>query len=164
MNVFYLDHDTQKCAEYHNDKHCVKMILEYAQLLSTAHRLIDGDDCNQLVYKSTHKNHPSSIWARENKSNYEWLYDLFWRLCNEYTHRYEKVHLSYKKLRLILAYPPKNMNGGDFTQPTPAMPDECKTPNDSLASYRFYYQTEKDHIAKWTKRDKPDWFVSQEIE
>ena len=42
MNIFYLDHDVRKCAEMHNDKHVVKMILEYAQLLSTAHRVLDG--------------------------------------------------------------------------------------------------------------------------
>lgn len=28
MNIFYLDHNTTKCAQYHNDKHVVKMILE----------------------------------------------------------------------------------------------------------------------------------------
>jgi hypothetical protein len=42
MNIFYLDHDPKVCAEMHVDKHCVKMILEYAQLLSTAHRVLDG--------------------------------------------------------------------------------------------------------------------------
>ena len=61
MNVFFLDYSTEKCAEYHNDKHCVKMILEYAQLLSTAHRVLDGDDSISVVYKATHKNHPSAF-------------------------------------------------------------------------------------------------------
>jgi len=42
MNIFYLSHDPVQCAEWHVDKHCVKMILESAQLLSTAHRVIDG--------------------------------------------------------------------------------------------------------------------------
>ena len=28
MNIFVLDTDTRKCAEFHNDKHVVKMILE----------------------------------------------------------------------------------------------------------------------------------------
>ena len=42
MNIFYLDNHVSRCAEMHNDKHCIKMILEYAQLLSTAHRVIDG--------------------------------------------------------------------------------------------------------------------------
>ena len=42
MNIFYLHNDPRTCAEMHLDKHVVKMILEYAQLLSTAHRVING--------------------------------------------------------------------------------------------------------------------------
>ena len=36
MNLFYLDEDFDKCAQYHVDKHIVKMPLEAAQLLCTA--------------------------------------------------------------------------------------------------------------------------------
>ena len=109
MNVFYLDHDPKTCATYHNDKHCVKMILEYAQLMSTAHRILDGEDVNPLIYKATHKNHPSAIWARTNGSNYEWLYELFVDLSDEYSYRYGKLHLSYTKLSGILSNAPKNI-------------------------------------------------------
>lgn len=42
MNIFYLSKDPELAAQYHCDKHVVKMIIEYAQLLSTAHRLVDG--------------------------------------------------------------------------------------------------------------------------
>jgi len=42
MNLFFLSRDPSICAQQHCDKHVVKMILEYAQLLSTAHRLLDG--------------------------------------------------------------------------------------------------------------------------
>ena len=57
MNIFYLHDDPIYCAQMHCDKHVVKMILEYAQLLSTAHHEIDGTpsiDC----YKPTHKTIP----------------------------------------------------------------------------------------------------------
>lgn len=158
MNVFYLDHDPKTCAKYHNDKHCVKMILEYAQLMSTAHRILDGDDANNSVYKATHKNHPSAIWVRTNGSNYEWIYELFVDLSDEYTYRYGKEHLSYTKLVDVLASAPVNIPVGVFTQPTPAMPDHCKIPDDSLASYRYYYKTEKSHLAKWTDRPVPEWY------
>ena len=43
MNIFYLDNDPIKSAELHCDKHVVKMIIEYAQLMSTAHRVLDGE-------------------------------------------------------------------------------------------------------------------------
>ena len=139
MNIFYLDKDINKAAEYHNDKHCVKMILEYAQLLCTAHRELDGDNANENLYKSTHKNHPSAKWVRESKANYEYLYRLFNALCNEYTHRYGKTHLTYQKLHNVLATPPQNIPDKEFTEPTPAMPDDVKN-NDSLKAYRDYYK------------------------
>jgi hypothetical protein len=49
MNIFYLHNDPEECAKQHNDKHVVKMILEYAQLLSTAHRVLDGHEVTELT-------------------------------------------------------------------------------------------------------------------
>ena len=43
MNIFYLSEDPVQCAKWHCDKHVTKMIIEYAQLLSTAHRVLDGE-------------------------------------------------------------------------------------------------------------------------
>lgn len=42
MNIFALARDPYIAASYHCDRHVVKMIVEYAQLLSTAHRQLDG--------------------------------------------------------------------------------------------------------------------------
>ena len=135
------------------------MILEYAQLMSTAHRILDGDDINPVIYKATHKNHPTAIWARTNGCNYEWLYELFVDLSDEYTYRYGKQHLSYTKLVDVLATAPRNIPVGLFTTPTPAMPDHCKIKNDSLASYRKYYIEEKSHLATWKNREVPEWYA-----
>ena len=44
MNIFYLDKDAKTSAEMHLDKHCSKMLVEYAQLMSTAHRVLDGTE------------------------------------------------------------------------------------------------------------------------
>jgi hypothetical protein len=56
--------------------------------------------------------------------------------------------------------PPKNISVSKFTEPTPAMPDECKIPGNSLASYHKYYIEKKKHFAKWTKRQVPLWFAN----
>ena len=54
MNIFYLNKDPKIAAMEHNDKHCVKMILEYAQMLSTAHRELDGDEiADELMFANT---------------------------------------------------------------------------------------------------------------
>ena len=85
MNIFYLDEKPMTAARMHCDKHVVKMILESAQMLSTAHRILDGNDYadRRGLYKATHKNHPANIWVRESANNYVWLYNLFTFLCIE---------------------------------------------------------------------------------
>ena len=42
MNIFVLDEDPTIAAQMQCDKHVVKMIVESAQMLSTAHRMLDG--------------------------------------------------------------------------------------------------------------------------
>ena len=184
MNIFYLDTNPTTCARYHNDKHVVKMILEYAQLLSTAHRVLDGtntirqsktgrkqtwyflnDYRDDLLYNATHINHPSAKWCRDSASNYEWLYELFCATCDEYTFRYGKIHLTDQKLRKILSQTPKNISSKKFEAPWRAMPDEVKIGDDSLASYRNYYNLNKTHLASWkgkvNSRTQPEWFTPQ---
>ena len=164
MNIFYLHEDPKICAQYHNDKHCVKMILEYAQLMCTAHRELDIISKNSLMdvtlYKSTHKNHPSAKWARENTYNYSWLYQLWSSLCNEYTYRYGRKHLTDTKLRKLLYHPPKHISvTKPFTQPPQAMPDDVKD-MDSIIAYRNYYKMHKEHLATWTDRERPDFYAN----
>ncbi len=147
MNVFFLDVSPVKAAQMQCDRHVVKMILESAQLLSTAHRELDGDnwaDANGL-YKSTHKNHPSAIWARESKHNYDWLYDHFYALCDEYRYRYGKEHKSWTKLGVVLKNRPVNIMRlpFDFYEPPQCMPDKYKVGGDSVQAYRNYYAFDK---------------------
>ena len=181
MNIFYLDNNTKTCAMYHNDKHCIKMILEYAQLLSTAHRVLDGtlrvivsnsnrkkqvwslpDNRDGILYSATHINHPSAIWCRKSTANYLWLYNLLTDLCKEYTYRYGKRHkVESSGLLESLYYTPANIAFGGFTEPTPAMPDDVKVAGDSLKSYRNYYYTNKKHLWSWkgkiNSRERPTW-------
>lgn len=177
MNIFYLDNDTKKCAEMHVDKHCVKMILEYAQLLSTAHRVLDGhesitlsvsgrkkktwtigDDRDDVLYSATHINHPSAIWVRQSDKNYSWLFDMFQSLLEEYTYRYGKKH-ACEKLLWALEVRPNNIPRGNFTEPTPAMPDHYKVPGDSIQSYKNYYLGDKTRMFSWKKRSEPVWIT-----
>lgn len=159
MNIFMLDKSPQKAAQAHCDKHVVKMILEYAQLLSTAHRLLDGDDVPEVLYKPTHKNHPSAIWARESQANYRWLYDCFVSLCDEYTERYGKTHATDTKLRHVLHSVPKALLATDATPLRLAMPDEYKK-SCPVESYRAYYRGEKEYMATW-KQNKPTWWQAE---
>jgi hypothetical protein len=178
LNIFYLDKNTQKCAEMHVDKHCVKMILEYAQLLSTAHRVLDGnlvvglsesgrkrkqyilnDKREQMLYSATHINHPSAIWVRQSDQNYMWLAELLEMLCGEYTYRYGKIHKVERigLMQLLKNEFPKNISTGKFTEPTPAMPEQYKVAGDSIKSYKNYYLGDKTRMFSWKNRETPYW-------
>ena len=160
MNIFYLSSCPQEAAEAHSDKHCVKMILESAQMLSTAHRELDGD-VPDILYKSTHKNHPSTIWVRSSKQHYDWLFRLFRMLSAEYSIRYSngefKVHKTWDKLGKLLETAPKNIVDNGFVPPPQCMPDHCKKP-DTIDAYRNYYMIEKANISTWNYTNKPKWW------
>lgn len=88
MNIFVSNPCPIKSAQALDNRRVIKMILESTQLLSTAINFYGG----KAPYKSTHINHPCSIWTRTSKANAHWLLDHLKALCNEYTSRYNKVH------------------------------------------------------------------------
>ena len=145
MNIFYLDKDPVKAAKMQYNKHVVKMILESAQMLCTAHHCIMVDDAD-VPYKSAHKNHPSTIWARQSAQNYAWLYYHMMALGTEYTKRYGKKHLSITKCEDKLAILPGGILHTGFEQPPQCMPDEYKD-ECSVKAYWNYYIGEKHSVA-----------------
>jgi hypothetical protein len=152
------------------------MILEYAQLLSTAHRVLDGketkvlsnsgkryvsnwvldDSSDAVLYKVAHVSHPSNIWTRASGHHYIWLWRLWHNLCLEYTERYNKTHVSWKKLRTYLSIPPQNIQDNGFQPPPQCMPDDCKK-NDTVQAYQDFYMAHKREFATW-KTQVPSWF------
>ena len=184
MNIFYLDKNPKVCAEMHCDKHVCKMIIEYAQLMSTAHRVLDGDQyegrtannrrikrwkhplpvMEKTLYKASHVNHPSGKWTRDSQNHYNWLYQMWTHLCDEYTHRYGKVHMTDSKLRELLQSPPMQIPVETYVDPYLAMPDDVKQEN-VVEAYRDYYINYKKDFAKWTNKKVPDFMIGtiQEI-
>ena len=144
MNIFFLSDDPETAAEWQCDRHVVKMILESAQLLSTAHRELDGDEWADEVglYKRTHKNHPSAVWVRKSTHHYRWLYNHFLALCDEYRYRYGKEHLTYTKMHSLLNEYPDNLEDDGWTDPPQCMPDDYKHRN-TVQAYRNYYTLDK---------------------
>lgn len=164
MNVFVLDHDPILCAQAHIDTHCVKMVIELAQLLSAAHH-IAGTENIEKIYKLTHKNHPCGIFTRSSKENYEYVADLASALLNEYTHRYNKTHNSTNVINWLKNNPPASYTE-EMPLPIPlAMPDEYKV-SCPIQSYRNYYLS-KTHrsdgrvMMRYTNRCPPDWVLDK---
>lgn len=174
-----VDSDPVIAAQSLVDRHVIKMILESAQLLSTAHRVLDGneiikinengrktktwvlpDSREEVLYKATHYHHPSAIWARQSVENYLWLVEHMYALLDEYSHRYGKKHKCYE-IAIHLQSPPFNLKEYDMTPMPCAMDKEYIVSTDPVENYRNYYRVGKASLHKWTKRDAPSW-ISQE--
>lgn len=90
MNIFLTDPDPRLCAVVLDDKRVVKMVLETAQMLAT--------NCDTrgiyLGYRSTHLNHPCSVWSRSSSLAFSWLVEHGLWLADEYKRRYKRDHAS----------------------------------------------------------------------
>jgi len=173
MNIFILSENIDRCAEYHVDKHVVKMCLESAQLLCTAHWIVKyigyaprklnrqemitlrSREDRDFPYLPNHYNHPCSIWVRQSLDNYEWLYCLALALNDEYGYRYGgKSHKSIKEV--VLKLPDIDLPRKGLTPFAQAMPDEYKN-EDAVVAYRKYYKEDKYNLFSWKSREIPEW-------
>jgi len=183
MNIFILDDNPVKAAQLQCDKHVVKMVLESAQMLSTAHRMLDGTVekrpsksgkrmvnyykhpdpvMDEQLYKAVHFNHPCTVWTMQTTANYRWHYTHFIALCNEYKYRYGKEHLTDTKMRRVLAKYPDNLPRKKLTPFALAMQHQpqCINRDDPVQSYKDYYITKQSNFKMvWSKREIPEWFV-----
>lgn len=184
MNIFTTNDCPVISAQEMCDKHVVKMIVEYAQLMSTAHRVLDGEqyegrskagrriqrwlhpdkNMEELLYKASHIKHPSGVWCRTTTANYTWLYKHFKASCKEYTRRYNRTHLTDTKMSKVLSSPPKNLAKGKQTEFAVAIAEHmtCRSiPGfDKLAvvdKYKQYIKSDK-AFAVWSTGNKPFWF------
>lgn len=165
MNIFTTDSCPIVSAQSLCDIHVNKMILESAQLLSTAHFVLDGE---HKGYKATHKNHPCAIWSRKNSGNYEWLWNHFKALSDEFTFRTGKVHKSSSLLETLKS-PPKNIANDVVSIDFMCMPDEHKKTLNVHSNYQRYISVkykewlsrDKPIVAKYTKRNKPEWLNNE---
>jgi hypothetical protein len=179
MNIFALHPKPRKAARWHADRHVVKMILETAQLLYTAHWVLcypalTEKGCRALLatlsappwmlgapkggYRPTHANHPCAVWARQTLGNYRWLVELGLELAREYTHRYGRIHACVVHLEWLEANEPWGIRRVPRRTPFAcAMPEyiEGLTP---VERYQEYYRKEKQHLLQYTRRHPPHWF------
>ena len=155
MNLFILDLDPRQAARDHCDRHVPKMIVETAQMLSTAHHR-HGSDQRGIVYREAYQHHPCTRWVGDSQGNYLWAWTLFDELVQEFGRRRFKFHASARLLDALSACP---IDSGDQTPFVLAMPDEFKS-DDPVESYRNYYRKAKAHFASWTwpNSNKPSWF------
>jgi len=168
MNIFVLDSDAWISGQMVSDRHSVKMPLETAQMLCTGlieHGVLNTPDATKVPYKATHKNHPSTVWARENREQFEWLGWHGLSLCNTYQQRYGRKHKCEAVIKecIKLSY---HIPEGDFQLPPQCMGDEYKVEGDTVAAYQNYYLNGKQYMNKgtgpqWNKGvSAPQWWTN----
>jgi hypothetical protein len=187
MNLFNIDPDIDKCAEYHIDKHVGKMQLETAQMMCTNHwidhlfgyvpRKITSEEHKELKefmktqrplpmenrlfpYLACHHNHPSTVWMRESLSNYEWSFCYAHALSEEQRYRTGGSHKSFEVIKNLPEL--KNMKDVGPTlfklAMTDNMPKELVDPQRPIWSYRNFYMLDKAAMSSWKNRSKPWWW------
>ena len=184
MNIFILDEDPQKAAEYHCDKHVCKMILEAGQMLCTAHWMSWLDHFNkqrkdfrlmrdakaylreyvpkekQPPWSITHVNHPCSVWTRETEDNYMWHHKLMGFLLDEYTLRYHRTHKSEAVWSWLMLNRPLTFSNQGLQAFPICMKEDYKISHDPVDCYREYYIKDKVRFAKWKTQPPPWWHIS----
>lgn len=154
MNIFVVDQDTMTCAKALDDLRLNKMIIETAQLLSTAMHEVGytGND----IYKSTHRNHPCAVWVRASSENYKWTLLYMSDLVEERQNRTGKNHKSYQIFNTLCG-------GAKMMPQGPLAPFvNCSAFKDDLIfeaykmTLRMKWNADK-RPPKWTNTSKPSW-------
>jgi len=153
------------------------MVGEYCQILSTTHRIIDGqervktdnkgretliwelpDELDEILMQVSEPNQPINEWVRQSIGNYQWAFSLLNEICNEFEIRNGKTHILVREgLVGALANPPKNISMGDFSEPPQAISDKYKIEGDTITAYRNFYKSKGEKLLKWRKTKAPDW-------
>jgi hypothetical protein len=145
-----------------------KMLIEYAQIMSTAHWHWGSWD--SWMTKPTHNNHPSVLWCAKSSGNYEYVYLMWSELLKMYRYRNVVDHATTK---YSLSLSPKKLgiiNAPMFTTSMLAMPDEFKQ-DDVEQAYKNYLnykysnwksRTDKKKIFPIWIYGKPSWVMKDE--
>jgi hypothetical protein len=159
MNIFFLSLVPEICATYYYDKHVGKILLEIAQMMCSIARSL-GKGEGSLLYKSTHRNHPVTLWVGRNKENWLWTLKLADALHSEFKYRYGKSHKSYEKVIYIKTlHIDEELPDEPLSEIPLCMPDEYKKA-DRVESHRLNYMENPDkrRLAAWKGRSKPEWW------
>ena len=169
MNIFVLDEDPIKAAQFYCDKHVPKLVVELSQCLASAvrrHGAIDKDmplTKSGTPMKGGWPKHPVVLWCGDSRHNFIWAAMHGIALSMEYSYRYDKIHSCHegliKLLNMFRLIPYASLT--PFAQ---AMPDQYKIKEDAVTAYRNLYWFDKRHKFNclWTRRSKPKWWIDFE--
>jgi hypothetical protein len=177
MNRFIIDKEPAAIAEQLCDEHIIKMILEEAQMLNTAVRIHAPDLAEEAgLYKIAYKNHPCTIWVRDNRMNYRFGVRLMYAMNKEYMYRYPvksdgKSNTGHASMRHFDALIDAEKYMPDYTNFMTQHPqcfsglDHLKTDEHwPVTAYRAFYKVDKSKFASYNKgRSMPQWMKGEVV-
>ena len=95
MNIFATSSSPSESAVWLDDLRKNKMILESAQMLSTAMRILETST-DWPVYKAAYVNHPCTVWTRQSLGNFQWLLDHMICLSDNREHKSKRLIPTFK--------------------------------------------------------------------
>lgn len=177
MNRFIIDKEPAAIAEQLCDEHIIKMILEEAQMLNTAARIHAPDFAEEAgLYKIAYKNHPCTIWVRDNHMNYRFGVRLMYAMNKEYMYRYpvksdgkpNTGHASMRHFDALIDAEKYMPNYTNFMTKHPQCfsgLDHLKTDEHwPVIAYRTFYKVDKSKFASYNKgRSMPQWMKGEVV-
>jgi len=154
MNIFYLDKSITLCAQYHCDKHVIKMILESTQVLCSVLHLAG----QSAPYRATHLRHPCVRWTLESLDNWLWLQDLSQALNQEYQFRFD-APAPHRSATIAAELNRPKLPAIGITERPQVMPEHYRIANDPVSAYRAFYRIEKQALLQYRKRSVPAWVL-----
>ena len=174
MNIFFLSWSYEECAKLYCDQHVVKILLEIAQMLYTAHHTTSPSGWNANApltkngkahgYRPAHPKHPMTIWVGSTINNYMWTVKFGMALACEHHRRFGTVHSCVPHILWLFTNIPKSFSGNtsataryategfppNLTPPPMCMPLEYHDDN-IVRAYQNYYKGDKLRFARWKK-------------
>ena len=177
MNIFVLDENPVTAAKYMDDVRLPKMCVESAQMMASALRRHGATDEQMPLtkagkpYKGGYKHHPCTVWAGDNRANFQWLARHAQALLTEYSNRFDKVHACSAPIHIMSCIDYIIPEGG-LTQFALAMPDEYRPepingeivyhayPKFAVQAYRSYYKSKQYSKGgvRYVRTDVPTWW------
>ncbi len=168
MNIFAFDPDPWTCALWLDDVRKNKMILETAQLLSSAVAINDPSWVSRTnlygekPYKPTHLGHPCAKWVMLSKDNFDWTIEYICALSEQFgKHKSRALIPTFRQYWLEGWFPSEAQTPFPNCAANSDLGISFKHIPDVHEAYRLYIceRWKRDTITvSWTKGEKPSWY------
>jgi len=148
VNIFAVDERPEVCARWLDDARLRKMIVETAQMLSTATWLWGWKV--EDVYKPTHKGHPCTLWVADSLYNFSVAHYLLECYLEEFEWRFGKRHKTADVWLVLVEY----VGFGEWFDKPRLVDTPNVTPYADWEVHEAYKQALRD---KWAQDKNPKW-------